>query len=163
MARSLNSEKDGAGRISPLALFRTTIVLLRAGGFLAFAEPLLTLHEHIAVREHLDDIAQEAVGRQGVSAPEHALSGFEFTATLEECEFGRRLHLAEHLSDGELFVQEESFHLRCRNRDGARRDTCRLAVAYEVDFAALGYGLLGRCCLRAGRGVGEDGLDVDAV
>jgi hypothetical protein len=32
-----------------------------------------------------------------------------------------------------------------------------------VDFAALRYGLLWRCCVRAGRGVSVDGLDVDAV
>jgi hypothetical protein len=163
MARVLNSEEDGAGRISPLTLFRTTIALLRADRFLAFAEPLLTLHKHIPVREHLDDIAQEAIRRQRVPPPENALSGFEFTAAFEEREFRRRLHFAEHLSDRELLVQEQSFHLRRRDRDGARRDTCGLAVAYEVDFAALGYGFLWRCCVRAGRGVSVDGLDVNAV
>jgi hypothetical protein len=158
-----NSEEDGAGRISPLALFHTTIALLRADRFPAFAEPLLTLHKHIAIREHLDDIAQEALGRQRVPAPEHALSGLEFAPALEERELGRALHLAEHLSDGELVVEEEPLHLRRRDRDGARRDARHLAVAYEVDFAALGYGLLGRRCVRAGRGVRVDGLYVDAV
>ena len=126
------------------------IALLRADGFLASAEPLLALHKHIAVREYLDDIAQEALHRQRVPPPEHALPCFKFTATLEERKFGRCLHLAEHLSDRELLVQEESFHLRRRDRDGARRDARRLAVAYEVHFAALGYGLLGRGCVRAG-------------
>ena len=140
----LNSEEDGAGRISPLALFHTMIALLRADGFLAFAKPLLTLHKHIAVWEHLDDIAQEALRRQRVPPPEHTLSSLELTATLEEREFGRRLHFAEHLSDRELLVEEEPFHLRCRDRDRARCDARSLAVAYEVDFAALGYGMLGR-------------------
>ena len=139
------------------------IALLRADRFLAFAEPLLTLHKHIPVREHLDDITQEAIRRQRVPPPENALSCFEFTATLEEREFRRRLHLAEHLSDRKLLVQEQSFHLRRRDRDCACRDTCRLAVAYEMDFAALSYGFLGRCCVRAGRGVSVDGLDVNAV
>ena len=73
------------------------------------------------------------------------------------------MHFAEHLSDGELLVEEESFHLRSRDRDGARRDARRLAVAYEVDFAALSYGTLGRSCVRARRRVSVDGLDVDAV
>jgi hypothetical protein len=132
--------------------------------FLASAEPLLTLHKHIAIREHLDDIAQEALRRQRIPAPEHTLSYFiEFTSALEERELGRRLQFAEHLPDGELVVEEQSLHLWRRDRDGARRDARRLAVAYEVDFAALGYGLLGRRCVRAGRGVSEDGLDVDAV
>lgn len=139
------------------------IPLLRVDVFLASAEPLLTLHKHITVRKHLDDIAQEAVHRQRVPPPEHALSGFEFTDALEECELGRGLHFAEHLSDGELLVEEESFHLRRRDRDGARCDACRLAVAYEVDFAALGYGLLRRSCVRTGRGVSVDSLDVNAV
>jgi hypothetical protein len=139
------------------------IALLRADRLLDFAEPLLTLHKHIAVREHLDDIAQEAVRRQRVPPPEHTLSGFEFTAAFEECEFGRGLHFAEHLSDGELLVEEESFYLRRRDRDGARRDARRLAVAYKVNFAALGCGLLGRSCVRAGRRVSVDGLDVNAV
>jgi hypothetical protein len=73
------------------------------------------------------------------------------------------LHFAEHLSDGKLLVQEESFHLWRRDRDGARCDARRLAVAYEVDFAPLGYGLLGRRCVRAGRRLSVDGLDVNAV
>ena len=50
---------------------------------------------------------------------------------------------SEHLSDGELLVERESFQLRGRDRDGTRRDACRLAVAYE-DFVPLGYELLGR-------------------
>jgi hypothetical protein len=53
------------------------------------------------------------------------------------------LHFAEHLSNGELLIEEESFHLWRRDRDRARCDACRLAVAYEVDFTALRYGLLG--------------------
>ena len=140
------------------------IALLRADGCLAFAEPLLTLHKHIAVREHLDDIAHEALRRQRVPPPEHAFPSFKFTATLQKRELGRRPHFAEHLSNGELLaVQEEPFYLWRRDRDGARRDACRLAVAYEVDFAPLGYGLFGRRCVRAGRRVGVDGFDVDAV
>jgi hypothetical protein len=136
---------------------------LRADRFLAFAEPLLTLHKHIPVREHLDDIAQKAIRRQRVPPPKHALSGLEFTAALEQCKFRRRLHFAEHLSDRKLLVQEQSFHLRRRDCDGACRDTCGLAVAYEVDFAALDYGFLGGSCVRAGRGVSVDGLDINAV
>lgn len=139
------------------------IALLKDNWFLAFSEPLLTLHKHIAVREHFDDIAQETFSRERIPPPEHALSGFEFAAALEECEFGRGLHLAEHLSDGELLVEEESFHLRRRESDGARCDACSLAVAHEVDFAALGYRLLRRSCVRPGRRVSVDGLDVNTV
>ena len=155
----LNSEKNGTGSIAPLALFH--IALLRADEF--FAEPLLALNKHVAVREHLDDIAQEALHRQRVPPPEHALTGFKFTSTLEECELGRSLHLAEHLPNGELLVKEQSLDLRCGDGDSARRDACRLAVAYEVHFAALGYGVLGRSCVRAGRRVSVDGLDVNAI
>ena len=87
---TLNSEKDGAGRISPLAFFLTMIALLRADDvFLALTEPLLTLDKHIAVREHLDDIAQEALGRQRVPPPQDAFPSFELTSALEESELGR--------------------------------------------------------------------------
>ena len=129
----------------------------------ALAEPLLALNKHIAVREHLDDIAQEAVRRERVPAPENALARLELAAALEERELGRRLHPAEHLSDRELLVEEESLHLRRRDRDRARGYACCLAVAEEVDFAALRYGFFGRCRVCAGRCVGEDGFDVDAV
>ena len=158
-----NSEEDRACRISPLALLYTMIALLGAHRFLAFIEPLLTLHKHIAVREHLDDVAQESLRRERVPPPEHPLPRFQFAAALEEREFRRRLHLAEHLANRELLVQEEPFHLRCRDRHRARRDAGRLAVANEVHFAALGCGLFGRCGVRAGRGVGVDGLDIDTV
>ncbi len=121
----LNSEKNGAGSIAPLALFR--IALLRADGFLA--EPLLALNEHVAVREHLDNVAQEALRRQRVPPPENALAGFDFATALEECELGWGLHLAEHLPDGELFVEEESLDVRCGDEDGAGRDAGRLSVA----------------------------------
>ena len=130
---------------------------------MALAKPLLALNKHVPVREHLHNVAQEAVRRQGVPPPEHALSGLEFAAALEECELGRRLHSAEHLPDGELLVQEESLHLRRRDGDSTRRDAGRLAVAEEVDFAALGYGFFGRSCMRTGRRMSKDGLDVDAV
>jgi hypothetical protein len=76
---------------------------------------------------------------------------------------GRGLHFAEHLSNGELFVEEESLDLGRGDRDGACRDAGRLAIADKVDFAALGYGLFGRSCVRAGRCVGVDSLDIDAV
>jgi hypothetical protein len=53
----LNSEKNGTGSIAPLALFH--IALLRADGF--FAKPLLALNKHVAVRENLNNVAQEAL------------------------------------------------------------------------------------------------------
>ena len=121
----LNGEENGARRISPLALFHAAP--LRAGGF--FAEPLLSLDKHVAVGEHLHNVAQEAVRRQSIPPPEHALSGFEFAAALEESKLGRRLHPAEHLPNCKLLVEEESLHQRRGDGDGARRDAGRLAVA----------------------------------
>ena len=115
---------------------------------MARAEPLLALNKHVAVGEHLHNVAQEAVRRQCIPPPEHALAGFEFAAAFEECELWRRLHPAEHLPDGELLVEEESFHQRRGDGDGARRDAGRLAVAEEVDFAALCYGFFWRSCMR---------------
>jgi hypothetical protein len=76
---------------------------------------------------------------------------------------GRRLHPAEHLPYRELLVEEESLHERRRDRDRARRDAGRLAVAYQMDFATLGYGFLGRCRGSAGRGMSKDGFNIDAV
>ena len=121
------------------------------------------MNKHIAVREHLDDIAQEAVRRERVPAPEDAFSRLELATALEERELWRRLHPAEHLSDRELLVEEESLNLRRRDRHCARRYAGRLSVAEEVDFAALRYRFFGRCRVRAGRRVSEDGPDVDAV
>jgi hypothetical protein len=63
---------------------------------------------------------------------------------------GRGLHLAEHLPNGELLVEEESLDVRCGDENGAGRDAGRLSVAEEVDFAALGYGLLGRSLVCTG-------------
>lgn len=123
--RPLKSEKNGTGRISPLALFH--VALLRADGFLA--EPLLALDKHVAIREHLHNVAQEAVRRQRIPPPEYALAGFEFAAALEKCKLGWRLHPAEHLSNGELLVEEESFHEWGGDSDSARRDAGRLFVA----------------------------------
>lgn len=155
----LNSEKNGTGSIAPLALLYTA--LLRADGF--FAEPLLALNKHVAVREHLDNVAQEALRRQRIPPPENGLAGFKFATALEECELGRRLHLAEHLPNGELLVKEESLDQWCGDGDSASRDAGRLSVAYKVDFAALGYGLLGRSLMCTGRRMSIDGLDVDAL
>ena len=115
---------------------------------MARAEPLLAPNKHVAVGEHLHNVAQEAVRRQSIPPPEHALAGFEFAAALEECKLRRRLHPAEHLPDGELLVEEEPFHQRRGDGDRARRDAGRLAVAEEVDFAALGYGFFWRSCMR---------------
>jgi hypothetical protein len=120
----LNSEKNGTG-IAPLALFH--IALLRADGFIV--KPLLALNKHVAVREHLDNVAQEALRRQRIAPPENALAGFNFATALEECELGRRLHLAEHLPNGELLVEEESLDMRCGDGDGAGCDAGRLSVA----------------------------------
>jgi len=136
----LNGEENGTGSISPLALFH--IALLRVIGVF-LAEPLLALHKHIAVREHLHNVAQEAVRRERVPPPEDALARLKLAPALEEGKLGRRLHPTEHLPDGELLVQEESLHQRRGDRHGARRDAGRLAVAYQVDFAALRYGFLG--------------------
>jgi hypothetical protein len=121
----LNSKKNSTGSIAPLALFH--IALLRADMF--FAEPLLALNKHVAVREHLDNVAQEALRRQRIPPPENALAGFNFATALEECELGRCLHLAEHLPDGKLLVKEESLDLRCGDGDSAGRDAGRLSVA----------------------------------
>ena len=121
----LNSQQNGARRISPLALFN--VALLRAGRFLA--EPLLSLNKHVAVREHLHNVAQEALRRQRIPPPEYALARFEFAAAFEKCELGRRLHSAEHLSNGKLLVEKESLHLRGGDRDSTRRNAGRLIVA----------------------------------
>jgi len=121
----LNSQKNGTGSIAPLALFHTA--LLRPSGF--FAEPLLPLNKHITVRELLDDVAQESLRRQRIPPPKNALAGFKFVTALEECELGRRLHLAEHLPNGELLVKEESLDLRCGDGDSAGRDAGRLSIA----------------------------------
>ena len=124
MSTPLNGQ-NGTRRISSLALFN--LALLRAGGFLA--EPLLSLNKHVAVREHLHNVAQEAFRRQCIPPPEYALARFEFAAAFEKGELGRRLHSAEHLSNGEFLVEEESLHLRRGDRDGARRDAGCLFVA----------------------------------
>ena len=120
----LNSEKNGAGGIAPLALFN--IALLKADGLPT--EPLLALNKHVAVGEDLDDVAQEALRRQRIPPPENAFAGFDFAAALEKCELRRCLHLAEHLPDGELLVEEESLDRRCGDGDGASRDAGRLAA-----------------------------------
>ena len=121
----LNGEENGARGISPLAFFHAA--LLRAGGF--FAEPLLSLNKHVAVREHLHNVAQEALRRQCVPPPEYALAGFEFATALEKSKLGWRLQSAEHLPNGELLIEEESLHEWRADRDGARRDARRLVVA----------------------------------
>ena len=76
---------------------------------------------------------------------------------------GRRLHLAEHLPNGELLVKEESLDHRCSDGDSAGRNAGRFSVAEKVYFAALGYGLFGRSLVCTGRRMSIDGLDVDAV
>ena len=121
----LDREKNGTGSIAPLALFH--VALLRADGFIC--EPLLALNKHVAVREHLDNVAQEALHRKRIPPPENALAGFNSATALEECELGRRLHLAEHLPNCELLVKEESLDMRCGDGDGAGRDAGRLSVA----------------------------------
>ena len=121
----LKSEENGTRGISPLALFHAA--LLRAGGF--FAEPLLPLNKHVTVREHLHNVAKEALRRQCIPPPECALAGFEFATAFKKSKLGRRLHSAEHLSNRELLIEEESLHQRRGDRDGARRDARRLAVA----------------------------------
>lgn len=123
----LNGEKNGTGSISPLVLFFVALLRADGGGF--FAEPLLALNKHIAIREHLDNVAQEALRRQRIPPPESALAGLDSAAALEECEFGRGLHLAEHLPDGELLVEEESLDVRRADVDGAGRDAGRLPAA----------------------------------
>ena len=92
-------------------------------------EPLLAEDEHVAVWEHLCDVALEALGRESIPPPEHAPAIFESAAALEECELRQRLHLAEHLTDGELLVQEEPLAQRCGDGHGARRDAGGLAAA----------------------------------
>jgi hypothetical protein len=121
------------------------------------------LNKHVAVREHLDNVAQEALRRQRIPPPENGLSGFDFATALEECKLGRCLHPAEHLSNGELLVKEESLDQRRGDGDSAGRDAGRLSVTNEVDFAALVYGLLGRSLMGTGRSMTIDGLDADAV
>ena len=93
------------------------------------AEPLLAEDEHVAVWEHLRDVALEALGRESIPPPEHAPAIFESAAALEECKLGRRLHLAEHLADGELLVEEQPLAQLCGDGHGARRDAGRLAAA----------------------------------
>ena len=100
---------------------------MRADGF--SAEPLLAQDKHVAVGEHLRDVALKALSREGIPPPQDALAVFEFAAALEERELRRRLHFAEHLSDGELLVEEEPLAQRRGERDGARRDADRLSSA----------------------------------
>ena len=93
------------------------------------AEPLLAEDEHVAVREHLGDVALEALRREGIPSPKDALAIFESATALEECELGRRLHLPEHLANGKLLVEEEPLAQRRGDGHGARRDADRLATA----------------------------------
>jgi hypothetical protein len=126
-------------------------------------EPLLAEDKHVAIGEHLDNVTLEALSREGVPPPEDALAGFEPATAFEERKLGRRLHLTEHLSNGELLVEEESLAVRRSEGNGTRRDAGRLSAADEMHFTALGYGLLGRGDVRAGRRVSVDGFDVDGA
>ena len=93
------------------------------------AEPLLAKDEHVAVWEDLGDVALEALGREGIPPPEDALAIFKTVTALEECELWRRLHLTEHLTDGELFVEKEPLAQRRGDGHGAGRDADRLSTA----------------------------------
>ncbi len=92
------------------------------------AEPLLAEDEHVAVWEHLGDVALEALGREGIPPPEDALVIFESETALEECELWRRLQLTEHLADGELLVEEEPLAQQGGDGHGAGRDADRLST-----------------------------------
>ena len=94
-------------------------------------EPLLAEDKRVAVGGHLDDVILEALSREGVPPPEDALAGFEPAAAFEERELGRRLHLAEYLSNGELLVEEESL--------AVRRCEGNVLVAMRAVFPPLGY------------------------
>ena len=119
-------DENSSGSILPLAHFCAAHFRV-ADQFTA--EPLLAKDEHVMVWEHLRDVALEALGREGIPPPEHTPAIFESAATLEECELRRRLHLVEHLTDGELLIQEELLTQRCSDGHGARRDAGGLAAA----------------------------------
>ncbi len=76
---------------------------------------------------------------------------------------GRRLHLAEHLPDSELLVEEESLAQRCGDSDVTGRNASGLSTTDKVDFATLGYGLLWRGGVRTRRGMGINRFDVDGA
>ena len=86
------------------------VPVLSFGGYLAHSralvKPLLTKLEHVPVREHLCYIAHEALGGQHVAPPKGLLAILDLDTTVEERKLRRRLHLAEHLSYGELLVEE---------------------------------------------------------
>ena len=106
-------------------------------------EPPLTKLKHIPVREHLRYVAHEALSRQSISPPKGVLAVLGLDATIEERKLRRRLHLAKHLPDGVLLIEEESFGERCGDYNVACRNACGLSAAEEVDFATLDHGLFG--------------------
>ena len=75
----------------------------------------------------------------------------------------RRLHLAEHLPDRELLVEEESFGESCGNGHVACRNARRLSVTDKVDFATLVYGLLRRGGVCTRRGMFINCFDTDGA
>lgn len=107
-------------------------------------EPPLAQLKHIPVREHLRYVAYEALGGQSIPSPKGVLAVLDLDATIQERKLRRALHLAEHLPDGVLLVEEESFGEGRGDRNVACRNACGLSAAEEVDFATLGHGLLGR-------------------
>ena len=106
-------------------------------------EPPLTKLKQIPVREHLRYVAHEALGRQSIPPPKGVLAVLDLDATINERKLRRRLHLAEHLPDGVLLIEEESFGERCGDCNVACRNACGLSAAEEVDLATLGHRLLG--------------------
>jgi hypothetical protein len=126
-------------------------------------EPPLTKLEHVPVGEYLRYVAHETFGRQGVAPPEGLLAVFDLDATVEERKLRRRLHLAEHLSYGELLVEEEPLGERCGEGDVACRNARDLPAAEKVNLATLGYGLVRRGVVGARRRNFINGFDVDGT
>lgn len=100
----------------------------------------LRVRKHLPVREHLDDVAFEALHSEDIPPPELVLAsgGIDAGTALEESELGLGAHLPEHLSNGESLVEEEVLNMGVGDGDGRGSDANRLAVANEVDLTLLG-------------------------
>ena len=73
------------------------------------------------------------------------------------------MHLAEHLPDGVLLVEEELLDQRRGDRHFAGRDASDLAATEKVDFATLSYGLFRRGDVCIGHSMFINGPDVDGA
>jgi hypothetical protein len=136
------------------------------GGYNGFIEqPRRTAHEHIAVREDLDNLAHKAVHAERVAAPERAAARMlvDAGARRKQVECSRDAYAAKHLADGELLVEEEAFAMLGGDSHHARRDAYDLSNAELVHLALLRDWLRVRRTVRARGCVRVYGLDSDRL